>query len=253
MNHDELNGKSPMEEPLKDSSGNMHSRQQAMSQTELASYIDHTLLKPEATREQFVRLCDEAIQYRFKSVCVNSFWVPFVAGILKDSGIKICSVIGFPLGAMDSASKAFETKSAIASGAEEIDMVINVGALKSQDLATVEKDIRAVRNSCQGGALLKVIIETVFLDEKEKIQACEISKLCGADFVKTSTGFMGGGATVEDIALMRKVVAPEMGVKASGGIRNFEQAVSLIQAGATRRGCGSSIAVITGAPVKGNY
>ncbi|HQN15813.1 MAG TPA: deoxyribose-phosphate aldolase [Bacteroidales bacterium] len=248
MNQDASNDKTKKEESAKDTLKNM-----AISQAELASYIDHTLLKPESTREQFVRLCEEAVTYRFKSVCVNSFWVPFVTGILKGSGIKICSVIGFPLGAMDSASKAFETKNAIASGAEEIDMVINVGALKSQDLATVEKDIQAVRQACQGGALLKVIIETVFLDEKEKIQACEISKQCGADFVKTSTGFMGGGATVEDIALMRKVVGPDLGVKASGGIRNFEQAVSLIHAGANRLGCGSSVAVITGAPVKGNY
>ena len=148
MNQDASNDKTKKEESAKDTLKNM-----AISQAELASYIDHTLLKPESTREQFVRLCEEAVTYRFKSVCVNSFWVPFVTGILKGSGIKICSVIGFPLGAMDSASKAFETKNAIASGAEEIDMVINVGALKSQDLATVEKDIQAVRQACQGGAL----------------------------------------------------------------------------------------------------
>lgn len=220
---------------------------------ELAGYIDHTLLKPEAMQAQFKQLCDEAVKYKFKSVCVNSGWVPFVTKKLRGTGVKICSVIGFPLGEMDSRSKAFEARSAISSGADELDMVINVGALKSRNLELVEKDIRAIRRACRSNTILKVIIETVLLTEEEKILACEISKKADADFVKTSTGFLGGGATVEDIILMRRVVGPKMGVKASGAIRTFDQAVALIHAGANRLGCGSSVAVITGGPVKGNY
>ncbi|HNW90248.1 MAG TPA: deoxyribose-phosphate aldolase [Bacteroidales bacterium] len=224
-----------------------------MSAAELAGYIDHTLLKPEAVQAQFKQLCEEAVKYQFKSVCVNSGWVPFVTKKLRGSGIKICSVIGFPLGEMDSRSKAFEARNAISNGADELDMVINVGALKSRDLDLVEKDIRAIRRACRSNTILKVIIETVLLTEEEKILACEISKKAEADFVKTSTGFLGGGATVEDIMLMRRIVGPGMGVKASGAIRSFDQAVALIQAGANRLGCGSSVAVITGAAVKGNY
>jgi len=218
-----------------------------MSAAELAKYIDHTLLKPEAVTSQFEQLCDEAIKYKFKSVCVNSGWVPFVAKKLKGSGIKICSVVGFPLGGMDSRSKAFEAKSAIASGADEIDMVINIGVLKSGNLKFVEEDIRTIKRACRSATILKVIIETILLTEKEKILACEIAKKAGADFVKTSTGFSGGGATVQDVVLMRRIVGPKMGVKASGGIRNYNQAVALINAGANRLGCGSSVAVITGA------
>lgn len=224
-----------------------------ISQSELAGYIDHTLLKPEAVKEQFEWLCDEAVKYKFKSVCVNSGWVPFVAKKLRGSGILICSVIGFPLGEMDTRSKAFEARSAISSGANELDMVINVGALKSRDLKLVEEDIRAIKRACRSNTILKVIIETGLLSEEEKVLACEISKKAGADFVKTCTGFSGHGATVEDIALMRRVVGPKMGVKASGGIKTFSQAVDLIKAGATRIGCGSSVAIITGAVVKGNY
>jgi deoxyribose-phosphate aldolase len=224
-----------------------------LSAVELAQYIDHTLLKPEAPQSQFEQLCNEALQYKFKSVCVNSSWVPFVAKKLRGTGIKICSVIGFPLGEMDSRSKAFETRSAIASGADEIDMVINVGALKSRNLKLVEEDIRAIKRACRSNTILKVIIETGLLSEEEKVLACEIAKKADADFVKTCTGFLGGGATVPDIELMRKVVGPKIGVKASGGIRNFEQAMALIHAGANRLGCGSSVAVITGAEVKGNY
>ncbi|NVO20542.1 MAG: deoxyribose-phosphate aldolase [Bacteroidetes bacterium] len=224
-----------------------------MSQAELAAYIDHTLLKPEAVESQFAQLCDEAIQYKFKSVCVNSSWVPFVAKRLRGTGVIVCSVIGFPLGGMDTRSKAFEARSAIENGATELDMVINVGALKSGNLKLVEEDIRAIKRACRSTTILKVILETGLLSESEKVIACEISKKAGADFVKTSTGFSGSGATVEDIALMRRVVGPSMGVKASGGIRNFEQAVALINAGANRLGCGSSIAVITGAESKGNY
>ena len=224
-----------------------------MAPAELAGYIDHTLLKPEAGQKQFEKLCDEAVQYRFMSVCVNSSWVPFVARRLRGTGIKICSVIGFPLGEMDTRSKAFEARSAISSGADELDMVINVGALKSRNLKLVEEDIRAIKRACRANTILKVIIETGLLTEEEKIIACELSKKADADFVKTSTGFLGGGATVEDIMLMRRIVGPKMGVKASGGIRDFDQAVSLIRAGANRLGCGSSVAVITGGPVKGNY
>ena len=227
--------------------------QPLMSSAELAGYIDHTLLKPESVQAQFKQLCEEAVKYQFKSVCVNSGWVPFVTKKLRGSGIKICSVIGFPLGEMDSRSKAFEARSAISSGADELDMVINVGALKSRDLALVEKDIMAIRRACRSHTILKVIIETVLLTEEEKILACEISKKAGADFVKTSTGFLGGGATVEDVIIMRRIVGPDMGVKASGAIRDFNQAVALIHAGANRLGCGSSVAVITGAAVKGNY
>ncbi|NTW32192.1 MAG: deoxyribose-phosphate aldolase [Bacteroidetes bacterium] len=224
-----------------------------ISPEELAKYIDHTLLKPEAVQSQFEQLCNEALKYRFKSVCVNSGWVPFVAKKLRGSGIKVCSVIGFPLGEMDSRSKAFETRSAIDNGASEIDMVINVGALKSRNLKLVEEDIRTIRRGCRGNTILKVIIETILLTEEEKVLACEISKKAEADFVKTSTGFSGGGATVSDIVLMRRTVGPNMGVKASGLIRDYNSAVALIQAGATRLGCGASVAIITGAVAKGNY
>lgn len=226
---------------------------QYISQAELAGFIDHTLLKPDAVKTQFDQLCEEALKYRFKSVCVNSGWVSYVAKKLRGSGILICSVIGFPLGEMDSRSKAFEARNAIENGANELDMVINVGALKSRDLKLVEEDIRAIKRACRSNTVLKVIIETGLLSEEEKVLACEISKKVGADFVKTCTGFSGHGATVQDIALMRRVVGPKMGVKASGGIKDFNQAVDLIKAGANRLGCGSSIAVITGAVAQGNY
>jgi deoxyribose-phosphate aldolase len=224
-----------------------------ISPSELAGYIDHTLLKPEAVESQFEQLCAEAIKYKFKSVCVNSSWVPFVTKRLRGTGIIVCSVIGFPLGGMDTRSKAFEARSAIASGATELDMVLNVGALKSGNLKLVEEDIRAIKRACRSTTVLKVILETGLLTEAEKILACEISKKADADFVKTSTGFAGSGATVSDIALMRRIVGPGMGVKASGGIKTFEQAVALINAGANRLGCGASVAVITGAEAKGSY
>jgi deoxyribose-phosphate aldolase len=224
-----------------------------MSQLELAGYIDHTLLKPDAIEPQFEQLCNEAVSYKFKSVCVNSSWVPFVAKKLRGTGVVICSVIGFPLGGMDTRSKAFEARSAISSGATELDMVINVGALKSGNLKLVEEDIRAIKRACRSTTLLKVILETGLLTEAEKILACEISKKAGADFVKTSTGFAGSGATIQDIALMRQIVGPKMGVKASGGIKTFDQAIALINAGANRLGCGASVAVITGAESLGNY
>lgn len=220
---------------------------------ELAGYIDHTLLKPGATQDQFEQVCNEALHYKFKSVCVNSSWVPFVAKKLRGSSVKVCSVIGFPLGEMDTRSKAFEGRNAIANGAHELDMVINIGALKSGNLKMVEEDIRAIRRVCRSNTILKVIIETSLLTEEEKVLACEISKKAGADFVKTSTGFTGSGATVEDVALMRRVVGPKMGVKASGGIRDFKTAVAMIQAGATRIGAGGSVAIMKGIPGSENY
>lgn len=226
---------------------------QTMSAAVLAGYIDHTLLKPEAVVSQFEQLCNEAVQYKFKSVCVNSSWVPFVAKRLRGTGVKICSVIGFPLGEMDTRSKAFEARNAIGNGAEELDMVINVGALKSGNLKLVEEDIRAIKRACRSNTVLKVILETGLLTDEEKIIACEISRKAGADFVKTSTGFSGSGATLHDVALMRRIVGPAMGVKASGGIRNFNQAVALINAGANRLGCGASVDVVTGAESKGSY
>ena len=248
-----LNAESDVHEenkPVNISSSPSH---QKMSAAELAGYIDHTLLKPEAVVTQFEKLCDEAVKYKFKSVCVNSSWIPFVAKKLRGTGVKICSVIGFPLGEMDTRSKAFEARNAVGNGAEELDMVINVGALKSGNLKLVEEDIRAIRRVCRRTTILKVILETGLLTDAEKIIACEISRKAGADFVKTSTGFSGSGATVHDVALMRRIVGPHMGVKASGGIRNFDQAVALIDAGATRLGCGASVDVITGAESQGNY
>lgn len=224
-----------------------------MSPLELAGYIDHTLLKPESVQSQFEKLCDEAVKYKFMSVCVNSSWVPFVARKLRGSGIKICSVIGFPLGEMDSRSKAFEARSALESGADELDMVINIGALKSRNLKLVEEDIRAIKRACRRTTILKVIIETGLLTEDEKILACEISKKVDADFVKTSTGFSGGGATVQDIVLMRRIVGSKMGVKASGGIKDYNSAIELINAGANRLGCGASVAIVTGGISKGGY
>jgi deoxyribose-phosphate aldolase len=226
---------------------------QGISQTDLAGYIDHTLLKPGAINAQFDQLVSEALQYKFYSVCVNSSWVPYVAKKLRGSEVKICSVVGFPLGEMDSRSKAFETRNAIANGAHEIDMVMNVGALKSRNLKLVEEDIRAVKRACRSNTILKVIIETSLLTDEEKVLACEIAKKADASFVKTSTGFGGGGATVQDIALMRRVVGQDMGVKASGGIKDFKSAVELIKAGATRIGAGASVQIVTGGTAAGSY
>ena len=224
-----------------------------ISPLELAGYIDHTLLKPDASKAQFDTLCDEAIQYKFYSVCVNSSWVGHVTKKLRGSGVKICAVVGFPLGAMDSRSKAFEARNAIEAGANELDMVINVGALKSKDYKLVEEDIRAIKRVCRKNTILKVIIETGLLSDDEKVIACELAKKADADYVKTSTGFSGSGATVADIMLMRRTVGPDMGVKASGGIREYDQAIAMIKAGATRIGCGASVAVVTGAKAEGNY
>ncbi len=222
--------------------------QMEMTASKMAQYIDHTLLKPEAQQSAFDKLCDEAIRYRFKAVCVNSCRVAYVAEKVKGSGVEVCSVVGFPLGAMETRAKAFEASQAIEDGATEVDMVINIGALKSGDLKTVEDDIRSLRNAAKGSTVLKVIIETCLLTDEEKILACEIAKKAGADFVKSSTGFSSGGATIEDIAMMRKVVGSDMGVKASGGIKDFAAASAMINAGADRLGTSSGIAIVGGVP-----
>ena len=214
---------------------------------QMAKYIDHTLLKPDAVQSSFDKLCKQAVEYGFKAVCVNSGWVAHVADNVRGSGVVVCSVIGFPLGAMHSAAKAFEAEKAVADGAGELDMVINVGALKSGDLKTVETDIMTVRRIAQSPTVLKVIIETCLLTEAEKIRACEICKQAGADFVKTSTGFSGGGATAEDVILMRRVVGHEIGVKASGGIKDWNTAVEMIQAGANRLGTSSGVVIVENA------
>jgi deoxyribose-phosphate aldolase len=215
-------------------------------QTELNRMIDHTLLKPEATKAQIEKLCAEAKEYHFMSVCVNPTWVKYAAELLAGTDVKVCTVIGFPLGANTPAVKAFETAQAIQDGATEVDMVINIGALKSGMYDLVLDDIKAVVQAAQGKALTKVIIETCLLTDEEKVKACELAKEAGADFVKTSTGFSTGGATVADIALMRKTVGPEMGVKASGGVRDTATAKAMVEAGANRIGASASVAIVTG-------
>ncbi|ALB45722.1 MULTISPECIES: deoxyribose-phosphate aldolase [Clostridium] len=210
----------------------------------IAKYIDHTILKPEATVEDVKKLCREAKEYNFASVCVNGCYAKLVSTELAGSEVKTCVVVGFPLGAMTKEAKAFETSQAIENGASEIDMVINVGALKSKDYKFVKEDIEAVVNAAKGKALVKVIIETCLLTDEEKVKACEIAKEAKADFVKTSTGFSTGGATKEDIALMRKTVGPDLGVKASGGVRDFKAAMEMINAGASRIGSSNSIAIV---------
>ncbi|WLR51368.1 deoxyribose-phosphate aldolase [Bacillus tianshenii] len=221
--------------------------------TKLAKMIDHTLLKPESQKDQVVTLANEAKEHGFASVCVNPTWVEVAADILKGSDVLVCTVIGFPLGATTPEVKAFETKNAIENGAQEIDMVINVGALKDGNDVLVERDIRAVVEAAKGKALVKVIIETCLLTDEEKVRACELSVKAGADYVKTSTGFAGGGATVEDIALMRKTVGPDIGVKASGGVRSYEDAQAMIDAGATRIGASSGIAIVNGEEGSSDY
>lgn len=214
--------------------------------------IDHTLLKPDSTRDQIDQLIQEADDYQFASVCVNPTWVNYASDKLADSTVKVCTVIGFPLGASTSKTKAFETKNAIENGADEIDMVINIGAAKDGDFALVQSDIAAVVEA-SGDKLVKVIIETCLLTDDEKIKACQAAVAAGADFVKTSTGFSTGGATVHDVTLMRKTVGPDIGVKASGGARSFEDAKAFVEAGATRIGTSSGIAIIKGESVSGNY
>jgi deoxyribose-phosphate aldolase len=212
----------------------------------LARMIDHTLLKPEATIQEIENLCAEAKHYGFASVCINPAYVKLCADLLRNSNVKVCTVIGFPLGATSSAAKAFETEQAIKHGASEVDMVINIGMLKSGEFDYVEHDILAVVDVAHRlKVLVKVIIETGLLNDDEKIKACALAKHAGADFVKTSTGFVKGGATVEDIALMRKVVGPELGVKASGGVRSKKQAFALLASGATRIGASASVKIVT--------
>ena len=217
------------------------------SDAALAGMIDHTLLKPDATQEQVAQLCFEARKYSFASVCVNPTWVELCAKLLEGSPVKVCTVIGFPLGATPPEVKAFETQVALNKGATEIDMVINIGALKARDLELVARDIRGVVQTAHPrGALVKVILETALLTDEEKNIACLLSKEAGADFVKTSTGFASGGATVHDVELMRKAVGPQMGVKASGGVRTYEDAASMIRAGATRIGASAGVKILQG-------
>ena len=213
----------------------------------LGGYIDHTLLRPDATAAEIDKLCDEARKHRLASVCVNGSWVKRCAEILAGSGVAVCAVIGFPLGAMAPEVKVYEARRAIEDGACEIDMVMNIGAHKSKDDAFVRRDIAGVAEVCHKlGAKLKVILETALLDDAEKVRACEIAKLAGADFVKTSTGFSKGGATIADVALMRRTVGPTLGVKASGGVRDEKDARAMIAAGATRLGASASVAIVQG-------
>lgn len=211
-----------------------------------ANLIDHTLLKADTKKEAIVKLCEEAKQYGFASVCVNPTWVQKAAEILKETDVKVCTVIGFPLGANTPETKAFEAKNAIENGATEVDTVINIGALKDKNDELVEQDIRVVIDAAKGKALVKVIIEACLLTEEEKVRACELAVKAGADFVKTSTGFSLYGATVEDVAIMRKAVGPDIGVKASGGVRDLNDLKAMVEAGATRIGSSSSVALFTG-------
>jgi len=212
---------------------------------DLAKLIDHTLLKPETTHDDIVKLCEEARQYRFASVCVNTTWVPLCQALLAGSDVIVCAVVGFPLGAMSPPAKAYEAREAVQQGAREIDMVLNIGALRSGDEHTVFEDISGVVQAAAPAAV-KVILETSALDTEQKVIGCTLAKLAGAAFVKTSTGFGKAGATVEDVALMRRVVGPALGVKASGGIRTAEDVVRMAQAGANRIGASASVAIVTG-------
>lgn len=212
---------------------------------QVARYIDHTLLKPDATRDEILRVCEEGARYSFASVCINPMWAREAACALRGSGVKVCTVIGFPLGANAPDTKAYEARRAIFDGASELDMVINIGALKSGDYALVLRDIAGVVEvGREAGCLVKVIIETALLSEEEKIKACQMARDAGADFVKTSTGFSKGGATASDIALMRSVVGGEMGVKASGGVKDLKQAQEMIRAGATRIGASVGVKIV---------
>ncbi|CDN41389.1 MULTISPECIES: deoxyribose-phosphate aldolase [Paenibacillus] len=217
-----------------------------MEHKQLAGMIDHTLLRADAVKEEILKLTEEAKQYGFASVCVNPAWVELAAAQLGGTDVKVCTVIGFPLGASTKEAKAFETTDAIANGAGEIDMVVNVGALKGGDDALVEADIRAVVEAAAGKAVVKVIIETCLLTDEEKVRACEAAVRAGADFVKTSTGFSTGGATPEDVALMRRTVGPDLGVKASGGVRSLEDMQRMVSAGATRIGASSGVKIMQG-------
>jgi deoxyribose-phosphate aldolase len=211
----------------------------------IAALIDHTILKPEATRNDVVKICREARQYGFASVCVNPYWVPLVRAQLAGSTVKVCTVVGFPLGATSTEAKVAETAAALCAGAEEIDMVINIGALRSGDQEAVRQDIRqVVQTAHDAGVIVKVILETALLDDAQKAAACTLAKQAGADFVKTSTGFSTSGATAHDVALMREVVGPEMGIKAAGGIRTLSDLRAMTAAGATRIGASASIKIV---------
>lgn len=218
-----------------------------MRNTELARMIDHTILKADASKEKVMEICKEALQHNFASVCINPGNVKLVAEMLKGSQVKVCTVIGFPLGASTTAVKAFETEDAIKNGAEEVDMVINIGKLKDKDYDYVRADIEAVVNAAKGKALTKVIIEACLLTDEEKVMACKLSKEAGADYVKTSTGFSTGGAKASDIKLMRETVGPNLGVKASGGVHDYAGAMEMIENGASRIGASASIAICEGA------
>lgn len=221
------------------------------SSAEVASMIDHTILKADATQSDVITICQEAKEHHFATVCVNAGWVPLVAEQLKGTGVGITTVVGFPLGATSTASKAFEASQAIADGATEIDMVLNIGLLKSGDTEAVKRDVEGVVAACKGKAALKVILETGMLTDEEKVTACKLCVEARADFVKTSTGFGKGGATPEDISLMRNTVGPNVGVKASGGVRDLETALSMLRAGANRIGASSSVAIVTGGKGEG--
>ena len=211
----------------------------------IARLIDHTILKPEATRDEVRQVCAEARKYEFASVCVNAFWIPLVASELAGTSVRTCTVVGFPLGATSTDAKVAETSFAMREGASEVDMVLNIGALRGGEMSTVENDIRAVAEAAHsGGAILKVIIETALLDDAMKVAACQLSQKAGANFVKTSTGFSKGGATTADVELMRRTVGPAMGVKASGGIRTLETLRAMVAAGASRVGASASVAIM---------
>lgn len=223
-------------------------------QAGIAAYIDHTLLKPEASEAEILKLCAEAAQYHFKSVCVNPVWVKTVHRALRGTGVLTCSVIGFPLGATNTDVKVFEARGATLDGADEIDMVINIAAARALDKGALVDDISAVADAVHNGdAILKVIIETSLLTDEAKVLACQAAVEAGADYVKTSTGFNGGGATAEDVALMRAAVGPDIGVKASGGVRSFADAQAMIDAGATRIGASSGIAIVNGGTGSSSY
>lgn len=219
-----------------------------MNKSTLSKYIDHTYLKADATKDDIIRICNEAKQYNTASICVNAYWAALVSGQLAGTDIKTCCVVGFPLGATSTASKAFEARQAIKDGAEEIDMVINIGELLAGEDGNVEADIKAVADTVHASdKLLKVIIETSFLDHDQKVRACELSEKAGADFVKTSTGFSSAGAKADDVALMRQTVGDRLGVKASGGIHSYDEAMEMIDAGADRLGVSATIEILEGA------
>ena len=220
---------------------------------QIAGYIDHTILKADATADVVDRICEEAVKYNFCSVCVNTCWAERCVENLKGSDVKVAVVAGFPLGAMAPEPKAMEAKWAVEAGVDEIDMVLNIGALKAGDYELVERDIRGVVEACGDKAIVKVIFETCLLNDEEKLKACELSVKAGAQFVKTSTGFSTGGATAEDIKLMRKAVGPDLGVKASGGVRTREDAVNMLDAGANRLGASAGVAIVTGGEGQGGY